>query len=151
MAPRLLPPATDWTVETEARLEQLWREDMTVNQIAYVLGVSRGAVTGKVARMRLPGRPSPLPPGWERPQRPAPAARPARPPAMPAAVTAPVRQRRAVSSTPAVSVRPPAPPATCRWLVTEDGPSRLCGDPVVERRYCAEHAGKRWVPARRAA
>ena len=41
--------------------------------------------------------------------------------------------------------------ASCRWLVSDEGRTWLCGDPVVERRYCAEHAGTRLAPARRAA
>lgn len=43
-----------------AMLADLWPSDRTVNVMAALLGVSRGAVTGKAARMGLPRRPSPI-------------------------------------------------------------------------------------------
>jgi GcrA cell cycle regulator len=71
-----------WTEERIAALKSLWEEGLSASQIAARLGgVTRNAVIGKVHRLGLSGRPSPL------------RADPARPEAKPASVAAPVARR----------------------------------------------------------
>src|SRR5262245_27656236 len=44
-----------WTDERIARLKELWNgEELSVNQIARQLGVTRGSVIGKAHRLGLP-------------------------------------------------------------------------------------------------
>ena len=49
-----------WNDETIARLEKLWADGLTTVKIAEALGVSKNSVIGKVHRMKLPQRPSPI-------------------------------------------------------------------------------------------
>jgi GcrA cell cycle regulator len=49
-----------WTDEKINRLKRLWSEGLTTAAIGNRLGVSKNAVVGKVHRLELDGRPSPL-------------------------------------------------------------------------------------------
>ena len=50
-----------WTDERIEKLRQWWSEGKTAGEIAAKFpGLSRGAVIGKVHRLGLPGRPSPI-------------------------------------------------------------------------------------------
>lgn len=50
-----------WTPEADARLKELWRAGKTGSQIAALMGLkSRGAVIGRVHRLKLDKRPSPV-------------------------------------------------------------------------------------------
>lgn len=51
-----------WPEERGQRLRAMWDEGLSVNEIARRLGVSRGSVVGKVRRLDLPARPSPIRP-----------------------------------------------------------------------------------------
>jgi len=71
-----------WTEERIAALKSLWEEGLSASQIAARLGgVTRNAVIGKVHRLGLSGRPSPL------------RADPARPETKPASAAAPMARR----------------------------------------------------------
>ena len=50
----------DWNAEAIAKLRGLWDEGHPTAEIGRRLGVSKSAVIGKVHRLRLPGRPSPI-------------------------------------------------------------------------------------------
>ena len=51
----------EWTEERVARLKALWTEGRTASQIAAIIGdITRNAVIGKVHRLGLKGRPSPI-------------------------------------------------------------------------------------------
>lgn len=52
----------DWTPERLERLRALWENGMSAKRIAEDMGpgLSKNAVIGKVHRMKLPSRPSPL-------------------------------------------------------------------------------------------
>jgi len=50
-----------WTEERVARLRELWTQGKTASEIGTALGgISRNAVIGKVHRLKLSGRPSPI-------------------------------------------------------------------------------------------
>lgn len=50
-----------WTEERVAKLRELWTQGKTASEIGIALGgVSRNAVIGKVHRLKLSGRPSPI-------------------------------------------------------------------------------------------
>ena len=64
-----------WTEERIERLKAMWTEGATASEIADKLGgVSRNAVIGKAHRLGLEARPSPVKPGEEKEQAPAPKA-----------------------------------------------------------------------------
>jgi DNA-binding transcriptional regulator LsrR (DeoR family) len=56
------PRHDPWPEERGQRLRAMWDEGLSVNEIARRLGVSRGSVVGKVRRLDLPARPSPIRP-----------------------------------------------------------------------------------------
>ena len=49
-----------WTPERIAEVERLWNEGLTTSEIGRRLGISKNAVVGKVHRMGLPSRQSPI-------------------------------------------------------------------------------------------
>lgn len=58
----LAPRAPYWSAEEDRRLSILWDAKWSVNSIASQLpGRSRNAVTGRVLRLGLTPRPSPIP------------------------------------------------------------------------------------------
>ena len=90
-----------WTEERIAALKSLWEEGLSASQIAARLGgVTRNAVIGKVHRLGLSGRPSPL------------RADPARPETKTAAAAAPMARR--VVPQPTLTVVRAAAPAEIR-------------------------------------
>lgn len=56
-----MQPEMTWTEERVAKLRELWSQGKTASEIGVALGgVSRNAVIGKVHRLKLSGRPSPI-------------------------------------------------------------------------------------------
>ena len=49
-----------WTEERLEALKELWAQGLSITQIGLKLGLSRNAVVGKVHRMGLPKRQSPI-------------------------------------------------------------------------------------------
>ena len=49
-----------WTEDMIDRLKQMWKEGLTTNEIAKQLGVSKNSIVGKVHRLNLKARPSPI-------------------------------------------------------------------------------------------
>lgn len=49
-----------WTEESVAELCRLWEKGLTANEIAKRLGVTKNAIVGKVHRLCLKARPSPI-------------------------------------------------------------------------------------------
>lgn len=148
------PANSKWIVEMIASLRVLWEEGHSAAEIGRRLGVSKSAVIGKVHRLNLPGRPSPLKGGGandrpllsRRAQVPklagfAPiAASPRSPPA--AAASAPIVPP---PSLPVAFTRTTASstPRRCCWPIGHPGTPafRFCDEPArVARPYCDEHA-----------
>ena len=51
-----------WTEDRLEKLKKLWKEGLSISQIGRELGVSRNAIAGKVHRMGLSKRQSPIAP-----------------------------------------------------------------------------------------
>jgi len=49
-----------WTNESVEQLRKMWSEGLTANEIAKKLGVTKNAIVGKVHRLCLKARPSPI-------------------------------------------------------------------------------------------
>ncbi|WP_439817012.1 GcrA family cell cycle regulator [Zavarzinia sp. CC-PAN008] len=144
-----------WTDERISTLKHLWEQGLSASQIAARLGdVTRNAVIGKVHRLGLGGRPSPV--RAERPKR-APAPRPVV--AVVAAAPQPIPARPRPVPVPAPAAEQPEPMARvslmgmkermCKWPVGEpqDGGFFFCGRKTVSTTpYCAEHAAKAYQP-----
>ncbi|PWR18899.1 GcrA family cell cycle regulator [Zavarzinia compransoris] len=102
-----------WTDERIATLRDLWEQGLSASQIAAKLGnITRNAVIGKVHRLGLSGRPSPV--RTERAAQ-APAAAPAAPVAAAPAAPAAQAPARPAESQPRILPAGPAPaPAAAR-------------------------------------
>ncbi|MDD3445196.1 MAG: GcrA family cell cycle regulator, partial [Zavarzinia sp.] len=99
-----------WTDERIATLRDLWEQGLSASQIAARLGnITRNAVIGKVHRLGLSGRPSPV--RAERPATAAPAPKPAEAPAPRVLAAVPAAPRhRLVGSAPEPQAAAPAKP-----------------------------------------
>lgn len=49
-----------WTDEMVEGLRKMWKQGLTTNEIAKNLGVSKNSIVGKVHRLNLTARPSPI-------------------------------------------------------------------------------------------
>jgi len=49
-----------WTNEMIDSLKEMWKKGLTTNEIAKELGVSKNSIIGKVHRLNLTARPSPI-------------------------------------------------------------------------------------------
>ncbi|WP_372918776.1 GcrA family cell cycle regulator [Sandarakinorhabdus sp.] len=59
----------EWTDDLVAKLRTLWASGMPVAQIGREMKISKNAVAGKVHRLDLPGRPSPIKGGGRNPRK----------------------------------------------------------------------------------
>lgn len=130
-----LPVENPWNVETESRLIELWADGRSASEIAKELGpkFSKDSVAGKVHRLDLPGRESPINKSDE-PKAPA-----------PGRYIDP--NRRSLPPLPTVAamayVHRPAAPSyhhKCQYPSGETRPYLFCEAPVVPgKSYCSEH------------
>ena len=162
-----------WTVEMIDELKQLWAQGMTTGEIGKKLGVSKNSVVGKVHRLGLSGRPSPIKKkdNDEKPaaapktkpekttEKPAPKEKAPSPAAAPAAKPA----SETPAPAPKVSAQPTVSPVkngkttltdldnhTCRWPIGDpkDENFHFCGRKVkIGQTYCEEHANIAYVKA----
>ena len=131
--------AIDWTPDRVKTLMALWAEGISTLEIGRRLGVTKHSVVGKVHRLGLPKRQSPI--------------------------NSSTRTPRASKSTEPVRIKPKAVPITadmvkmedltagmCNWPEGEPGHEdfRLCGQPAVEGKpYCAAHCDRAYVKTTR--
>lgn len=143
----------DWTDERLERLRRLWAEGMSASKIGVQMGISKNSVVGKVHRLKLPSRPSPIQPRSE------PKAKRA-----PKQTLPPVKPEQIVKEEPKPAVvarqvepvkKPVAAPRViadrpCQWPFGDPGETgfRFCGCPSERGRpYCAEHVAVAYVGA----
>ena len=118
-----------WTEERLVDLTRLWGEGLSITQIGLVLGVSRNAVVGKVHRMGLPKRQSPIVKS-DKPRVP----------------KDPIQRRRTVPLSLEQWDR-----NTCSWPTGDPKTDNFsfCGDQVAPGRpYCTAHCSKAYTTAR---
>ena len=149
-----------WDDDKITRLKTFWAEGLTTAEIGRRLGVTKNAVVGKVSRLHLPGRPSPIrrtgaagptaasepaPPPTLAEIMPAPAvsAAPQVAEALPLPATAPIKPKAAASQ----SMRRGSG-GQCCWPLGEPGRPgfRFCDAPLPPRTtYCTAHARLAYV------
>lgn len=150
-----------WTPERTARLRDLWATGMRAAAIAAELGVGKNAVLGRVHRMLLPARPSPIK-GEMKQRKPrakvarngvvslALLAKPAPPAPEPPSAERPILIRR-FTGVPLASSMPIPAPRCCQWPMGElrTPGFRFCEAPNVSGRpYCGKHMAKAYQPRR---
>lgn len=118
-----------WTDERLEQLKALWGEGLSITQIGLKLGVSRNAVVGKVHRMGLPKRQSPIVRS-----------------ANPKHDDRPIQRRRAVPLTLEQWDR-----NTCSWPIGDPKTDNFsfCGATVEPGRpYCSQHCAVAYTSVR---
>ena len=118
-----------WNEERLEQLTKLWGEGLSITQIGLRLEVSRNAVVGKVHRMGLPKRQSPIVRSDK-----------------PKAPRAPIPRRRAVPLTLEQWDR-----NTCSWPSGDPKTDEFsfCGEKVEPGRpYCAAHCAQAYTVAK---
>jgi GcrA cell cycle regulator len=142
-----------WGEAAVAHLRQRWSDGAGTALIGAELGITKNAVVGKVRRLRLAPRASPLhaagqprPPARPRP------VKPPRPPRPPKAVQAPP-EPRPVPPPPPPPQPEPVVPRGCQYPRGSKPNWDWCGAPVVDGGpYCEPCRRRCWiVPPRRAA
>ena len=154
-----------WTEQMVEDLKSMWKEGLTTGEIGKRLNVSKNSIVGKVHRLGLSGRPSPIKKKSDAPAPKEPAApkikEPAKPVEKPIAKeekSEPVRPK--TETAPAVSGTFAAPRHkgnvslteldnhTCRWPIGDpkDENFHFCGKKVrIGQTYCEEHAAVAYV------
>lgn len=118
-----------WTEDRLTDLTRLWGEGLSITQIGLALGVSRNAVVGKVHRMGLPKRQSPIVKSDK-----------------PRVAKPPIQRRRTVPLSLEQWDR-----NTCSWPIGDPKTESFsfCGDHVEPGRpYCSVHCAKAYTTAR---
>ena len=149
----------EWTGEVIARLRSLWAEGHSTVEIGRRLGISKNAVVGKVHRLNLPGRPSPIRkdgPTRTRPRRvrsewvPLPVLAAVPLPGQAAPPPARVATQAEIAAIDRASA--PAPWAgrvrECCWPIGQPGRAgfRFCSEPSEPGKpYCPEHCRSAYV------
>ncbi len=146
--------AFEWTPAHISTLIALWTEGVSTIEIGRRLDVTKNAVVGKVHRLGLPKRVSPI---GSKPRE--------RKPATPR-TSAPARKSAAVKTAVALSQEPRPTPASepvpdanpvsmeqlsggmCSWPEGEPGKEdfHFCGAPILEGKpYCLSHCARAYV------
>jgi GcrA cell cycle regulator len=150
-----------WSAQQTEIFRTMWTDGATCREIANTLGVSKNAVVGKRARLKLPGRPNPAqqrgPRGRYGPRQP-------HPPASDAfhAFIEPTKTERVkvkVSAIPRIWHTPKLRRITkslplevltssqCHWPLTADRPFLFCAAPASPKQpYCPVHRAMAYMP-----
>ena len=107
-----------WTEDKIKNLKKLWLKGATTAEIAKKLGLSKNSIIGKVHRLNLENRPSPI------------------------KKTAPVKKVKVVARKPERIGIMELKLNTCRWPIGDptEGDFHFCGkNTVMGKPYCAEH------------
>ena len=131
--------AIDWTPDRIKTLMALWAEGISTLEIGRRLGVTKNSVVGKVHRLGLPKRQSPI--------------------------NSSPRTPRVTKTTKPVRIIPPTVPISadmvkmedltagmCKWPEGEPDHEdfRFCGQPAIEGKpYCAGHCARAYVKSTR--
>jgi GcrA cell cycle regulator len=127
-------------------IEALWAEGLSASQIGLRMGITKNAVIGRVHRMGLPSRQSPLGAQGAAALRHVPVVDGATLPPLASAVAA----RKTPKPEPAPPVAPPKPRRDeargCQWIEGSGSPWQRCGAPVWRHSaWCEEHYRRVYV------
>lgn len=157
-----------WTDQMVEDLKRMWEEGLTTGEIGKRLGVSKNSIVGKVHRLQLSGRPSPIkkkdaPAGENTAPKPAKAEKPAPQINKTKEEKAPAKEEEVVVEVsapisvpePKIQVKPSGKTMltdldnhTCRWPIGDpkDENFHFCGRKVkIGQTYCEEHANIAYV------
>ena len=128
--------AMAWTEKMVEDLKIMWKQGLTTGEIGKRLGVSKNSIVGKVHRLQLDARPSPIKKKDEEEK--------------PAAAPQPVAEKPAVvRKNIAGDVKlTDLDNHTCRWPIGDpkDENFHFCGKKVrIGQTYCEEHAALAYV------
>lgn len=141
-----------WPDSRIAILRRLWLEGVGTAEMGRRLGCSKNAIVGKVHRLELAPRPSPIKGERRVPVLAAPRPVPAPPPPPVVVMVVVVPPVPVFVPPPQVFGPPPPPPeaeivflprlsrGSCLWLEGQRRHYRACAAPVVRGSYCVEHA-----------
>lgn len=149
-----------WTDEAVEELKRMWDRGMTTGQIAKALNVTKNSIIGKVHRLCLTARPSPI---KKVPAKKAPAAKkenskPVKESRKPSIATPVTKKEEKSMTEPASFVEETNIPLvkldnhTCRWPLGDprDDDFCFCGKKVkTGQTYCEEHSAVAYVKAGR--
>lgn len=157
-----------WTDEMVEDLRKMWKEGLTTGEIGKRLSVSKNSIVGKVHRLGLSGRPSPIKkkeencdasqapktekakaPKIEKPIKPAKPA-PHSPISEKASFTPRVCDREEISRNIGFASLSDLDNHTCRWPIGDpkDENFHFCGKKVkIGQTYCDEHSAIAYVKA----
>ena len=127
---------TAWTPERVATVTRLWNEGLTTAEIGRTIGMSKNAVVGKVHRLQLPSRPSPIRQGKSASEK---VQRERAPVAVVAQMKAPQTLHPAIGS------------AACKWPIghPDEAGFHFCGaNALVGKPYCPDHYRRAYVAAK---
>ena len=146
--------AIDWTPARISTLIALWTEGISTIEIGRRLDVTKNSVVGKVHRLGLPKRVSPIG-SKSRERKPAVArttAEPRKTSAIKTAVSLSQQPRKEVPSGPVPKANPVSMEqlsnSMCSWPEGEPGKENFhfCGAPVLEGKpYCVSHCARAYV------
>jgi len=131
----------EWTEEAIGRLRAFWDEGLPIAEIGRRLGISKNAVVGKVHRLDLLARPSPIPTTESRQS-----GQPNR-----AERRRPARAAASRGSLPPPAAPPPPRVITCSWPLGDPGRPdfHFCDATALPSKpYCAAHAERAYVRVR---
>lgn len=147
---------SQWTPERIQTLIALWTEGLSTSEIGRRLGVTKNSVVGKVHRLGLKKRASPIRSRGLTTNRPA-----AQPKAAPSTSARSGVEARTTAQPEAIQAAPPVKkrtgpvvqldslkPGMCSWPVGEPGTEQFhfCAESVVpEKPYCLEHCERAYV------
>ncbi len=157
-----------WTDQMVEDLKRMWEEGLTTGEIGKRLGVSKNSIVGKVHRLQLSGRPSPIkkknaPAEENTTPKAAKAEKPAPQINKPKEEKAPAKEEEVVVEVsapisvpePKIQVKPSGKTMltdldnhTCRWPIGDpkDENFHFCGRKVkIGQTYCEEHANIAYV------
>ncbi len=153
-----------WTEKMVEDLKIMWKQGLTTGEIGKRLGVSKNSIVGKVHRLQLDARPSPIKKKNEDTEK------SATEPVTKTATTKPKTEKKSEPQTEKPAVAPVLQPAprqtvikknvvadikltdldnhTCRWPIGDpkDENFHFCGKKVrIGQTYCEEHAAMAYV------
>lgn len=148
-----------WTDEMVESLRQMWVEGLTATEIAKKLGVSKNSIVGKVHRLCLTARPSPIKKKDEEMKEPEAEVSP-QPVEQPTVVAKAAPKTKSVAEPKEVSPKDvdgktrlvDLDSHTCRWPIGDprDEDFCFCGKKVrAGQTYCDEHSTMAYVKANR--